>query len=567
MQAAPGSTGQTDALRLVVDARCPQCAGTNTWGILQRSMQCAFCSSLLYWPTSEDTHVYLAAEDRLAGDGHSAAALAGLEAFRQRSAMIGDLVARAGEDPTGIARDRAEQQVPSLAEMLARILPQVTILEERTLYVPYKLVHAELAFHALGRMPGGLRKIFRTLFLLLEDIVPSYSPPWNFRDHGLWFSKSRLRPLDSDTLSAALFLDPHHGEPEREEILKRWLKRSDMLKDDMDPICCEAGAASWKEWLIFRPYHFVRAQTPWRPGWFMLDGQFGTLAGHPEEDEVDYLKGGGWKRLDEAAVRPPAFKAFPFRCSNCMSELRVPEESGFLFCHECGLLLELGETGLQPLSYRVFMPEDTPWAGRGSDSTAWLPFWSVRGTWRFEGREYADPLDIAGVFTPPVKRACEGGRGGGRALYFPAFECMIYDGYDDFAFEIAAAMAAANREPSDMRLCTHIALGPGDTVIPPAVSRSTAENLFPASLPSFFPLAAQLKLTTLLLKRLSGITLQMAPPELVYVGVGTVTGKEGERRVQGPAKGVGLAAIEEHSWPPVLCRTVRRKKEARQTEG
>jgi hypothetical protein len=556
-----GGIGQQDGLQFEICTPCPQCGGENAWGILQHMNRCRFCSSTLYWPLSGEGETSFVAQDRLGSEDAVLEALATAEAVKARSALIGQLTADVEESRLEIARAQAEERVPSIQELVCKFLPAIRVSHPTRVHVPYRVLQVTLAFHVLGRLSGD-RKAYRTLFFLLEDVLPAYEKAFDFRDRGLWLSKTTLRPLTEKALSEGRFLAPVRAASERGEILKRYLRRTDLLKADIDPISYDSGAVQWREWTVFRPFHLVEAQTPSEAGWLLLDGQFGTIAGRPEQVEAGFIGGRSWKQLDPADVRPPAVRVIPFRCPQCASDLTLDTSALHQLCRECGRLLDPAHEGMRPVSYRTLEPADVKWrTAKSALHTAWLPFWAVRLNWSAQGQSGKDPLALPPLLLGARPESVPEEPPGGRLLYVPAFDAWIHDGYDGWAFDVAAALTRSAAEPADARLVVQAGVGKDDAVLPAVVGREAVKALFPKLLPAFFPPEAQARLNPLALDRLFKGSYSLEEPILVYVPVPFGEGSGGGAQLAGPHGSVGLAALRDREWPPLLCRTVRRRLE------
>jgi hypothetical protein len=549
-----------ESLDLEICVSCPQCGGENSWELKEHLHKCRFCNSILYWPQEKKNEIRLVAEDRLATAESVLETLAFAEATKVRAEMIGNLIAGVEESRRDVARLQAEERVSPVHELMREILPEINIGESFGINVPYRVVQVTLVFHALGRALG--KKMYRPLFFLLEDVLPAYGREFNFRDKGLWFSKTVLRPLAPEMLAAGNFVAPKDDEFDRQEVLKHYLRRTELLKSDMEPISFESEAILWKEWTVFRPFHVVLARTPSEAGWFLLDGQFATIAGRPDDYEAEFLSSASWARLEKEAARPPEIKVIPFRCPTCGSDMNLDPSALYQLCRECGRMLEAKPDGLKEVRYRTLEPSDVPWR-KPSDSarTAWLPYWTVRVEWSAREETGKDPLELAPLVlgtrpgSVPETPSC------GRLLYIPAFDVWTCGHYDEWAFETASSLTSSEGEPFDARLMVQADVGKEDSVIPVSVEGKLASTLFPKIIPFFFPPEAQARLNPLILGQLFKSVFSYEAPSLVYVPVPCSAGSGGEILMTGPRGTVGLSLLKERKWPPVLCRTVRRRLE------
>jgi hypothetical protein len=549
-----------EGLQLEICVSCPQCGGENSWDLKEHLHKCRFCSSVLYWPQEKKNETRLVAEDRLASSESILETLAFAEATKARAQMIGNLISGVEESRRDVARLQAEERVPPVHDLMLKIMPQIRVDESFGIHVPYRVLQVTLVFYALGRALG--RKMYRPLFFLLEDVLPAYGKEFNFRDKGLWFSRTVLRPLTPEMLASGNFVVPKDDELDRQEVLKHYLRRTELLKADMEPISFDSEAILWKEWTVFRPFRLVLARTPSEAGWFLLDGQFATIAGRPDDCEAEFLSSASWAKLEKEVARLPEIKAIPFRCPTCGSDITLDPSALYQLCRECGRMLEPKPDGLKEVEYKTLELADVPWR-KPSDSarTAWLPYWTVRVEWLAKEETGKDPLGLAPLVlgtrpgSVPETPSC------GRLLYIPAFDGWTCDQYDDWAFETASSLTSSGGEPFDARLMVQADVGKEDSVIPVSVEGTLASGLFPKIIPFFFPPEAQTRLNPLLLGQLFKSVFSFEMPSLVYVPVPCSAGSCGEILMTGPRGTVGLSLLKERKWPPILCRTVRRRLE------
>jgi len=548
-------------LQLEIRAACPQCGGETRWGLLDSLNRCRFCDSTLFWPHSDEDPDYLVGEDRVVGREGLIDALAATEAMRVRSRIIANMAAAAGSDEASqaYARERAEMSAPPLAEIKRRIRPHFTIREWHPLYVPYLMASLTLAYHTLGRTPGKMNKVCRTLFYLMEDIHPNYPEPWNFRDQGLWLSQQRFRPLTAELLQSRPFLVPRDRDADLETFTRKWLLRRQILQPDLDPMHFEGRVAVARVWHVFRPFHLVEGQTSEKSGWFLVDGQFGSIAGFPDIREAAHWKEGRWEALDRASVRSAAIRTVPFRCPQCAGEVDLDPQTVYEFCRNCGRVLEATQDGLKPVPYLTLGPEEIPWWPRGEPvRTAWLPFWRVRGAWTLDGETFTDLTELALHALPALRALKLPMPRGGSAPYIPAFECWTFDKHDVWAFGVGAALTRAEAAPDDARMVTHRSVRRGDRVLMPTVDREDAEGLLPGILPSCLADIFQARMNPMAYRKLLGASFTPEATELLFVPIPVRKDTAGADLVLGPRGAESLKPLVERATAPALHRTCRR---------
>lgn len=307
-----------------------------------------------------------------------------------RLLRIGALVAEgsgAPRLPGGGGRDRAagklpidrsdDPTVPTVSDLKGERRHLFALDADYKVLAPYVLISSTLAFHALGRSRGGGLKEFRNLFFQLEEIAPAYQPPWNFRDRGLWVAKQRLRPFTpADFAFRPIARRDDAVQPER--LATRWLKQRLLILPDLEPISFDSSLIAPSPWWVFRPFHYVRARTPMRDGWFLVDGQFGNVAGYPDADEVHRATARDWTPLDTREIRGAGARVIGFRCPDCGADVSLVERTELQLCGNCGRLLAPSPSGLTTRPYSIVDRASIPWwPASGRADVAWLPFFRV----------------------------------------------------------------------------------------------------------------------------------------------------------------------------------------------
>ncbi len=535
---------------------CPHCGGANTWRLLQTLLRCSYCDSALWWPRRADRSGLLVAEDAIEGPEGLLDVLATLDAMRERARIAG-LRSPGPDDDLALRPDAQDDPtLPPLHEIKAQRRHLFALHEHRSLLVPYLLTASTLVFHALGRSREAGRKEHRSLFFTAEEIVPAYPEPWDFRDRGLWVARQRFRPLDDAALSRGPMRMRETGS-DPDEALRPWRNRRQVLEPDMDPIHFLAEAFESDRFWVFRPFHLVRATSPLEAEWLLLDGQFATVAGRPDPEEVRRILAGSWETLPASEARAAAPLAIPFRCPECGQDVPLDEAGTWQLCRGCGRVLEPGRLGLEVVPQRTIDRRQIPWWPRPAPSaTAWLPFWRFRGRFRLGGESFDDLSALSRALVPaagavPVTFPPSCG-----AWLLPAFDVLTAQGHDAWAFEIAAELTALRPEPQDARLGLDQPVGPKDTVLPPAHRAGAFARSMPRLVLTLLPPAIQARLNPVALRKLDGARFETTGVDLVFVPAPVVEGRES--RVLGPRRSVLWERLRDRSWPPDACRTVRR---------
>ena len=209
----PAGPPPGDALRnsLFIQAPCPQCGAALRWSLLQTLAECAYCSSLLWWPHDPQVPEYFRVHDQIGRPEDLLDILQTYDAYREHARLRGG----AG-DATSDTCILPEASPGEIATLKKRRRHLFALHEHYGVHVPYLMLRAILAFSVLGRPRGQSlgRKFLRPCCFVLEDILPAYNPALNFRDRGLWFSRESLEPLDETVLAAQPFLRPRNTQVE-----------------------------------------------------------------------------------------------------------------------------------------------------------------------------------------------------------------------------------------------------------------------------------------------------------------------------------------------------------------
>jgi len=531
---------------------CPHCGGQTPWSLLQTLNQCRFCGSILSWPYPEGEPDYLVADSVVEQPEDLIDVLATYDAMRESSLRRGRLKSGDPDRPELLYDLGGGFANVDMYEMKRKRIHLFKVLKSFCLFVPYQMVTSMISFHVLGRVSGD-HKRFQSMFFTAEDIVPGYPPDWNFRDRGLQVSKSTLRPLASN-VSKGKFLATATVTGELEKLTRQYTNQRKILESEIQPICFHGSVFDVHRWWVYRPFYFVNASTPQGAQWFLVDGQFGTIAGTPSAAEVDKLTRGQWQKLDLHKIRSCNIKAIPFRCPNCGWDVTL--RSGiYQLCDNCTRLLEPYEGGLKIVSYRTMPPDQFSWWPRSHRGPkVWLPFWRFQLSVNLDRKEYhdlsllfKDLLPAAAKLFRPRQDYC-----------IPAFDCWPVAKYDEWAFGFGARMSEETLLPSDAVL--HENWAKKEEVLLPAISPKLIPDLFPRILPLFLPTTAHARLNMMVLNRLAQAVIQIHNLELIYSPCPLFESKGSEPKLHGPSGQIEWTPIRERKWPPILQRSVKRWK-------
>jgi predicted RNA-binding Zn-ribbon protein involved in translation (DUF1610 family) len=557
---APASGSPLD---LQVRIPCPQCGAAGEWSLLQTLHQCPYCTSVLWRPQDPARQESYRVLDLAPRREDCLDVLQTTDAMREQARIRGMAdTDNAGEGPA-MGPLLADVLTPEIETLKRRRAGLFRVRDFRTVHAPYLMIYDLLAYHALGRTKrsGAERKVFRPFLFSLDAVLPAYPESWNFRDRGLWFSRQSLLPLEEESLASGEFMRPRDMEELGAGPGRAWLGRRKLLEADLDPTFFTARIVRTRRWWIFRPFHCVLADTPMGSGWFLVDGQFRTLAGHLDELEAARVLTRDWPPLDLERFLRPQVRPFPCRCPVCAGTLELDERGVQQICPNCGRLLEPTPDGFKARPYRLLDRSARPWkAPEGAERTAWVPFWRLSGEWRLGSETFPSPEHLAARILPPARRAAPPPAARG-PLHFPAFEGWLYDRYDEWCFSTAAALGSRPEEPAEGRFHLQENIGAEDLVISPSLDAEIYETQLGALVPSLLTPATQVRLNPVAVKQLQEARFTVTGRDLVFVPV--PLGRFGDMpdRLMGPAGAVDAAPLATGAFPPVLYRNVQRWKD------
>lgn len=553
----PNRAERTEGLDIV--AACPRCGGANAWRLLQTLRRCDFCDSALWWPRDPSRPPFLVAEDTAEGPEALLDVLRTLDAVRERARLAGirsDLDRASGHPVVDRSTDPS---IPGVNELKAQRGHLFSLEAHHKVLAPYVLVSSTLAFHALGRPRGSDLKEYRNLFFLLEEIAPAYQAPWDFRDRGLWVAKQRLRPLEPEHL-AVRPIPRQEQAAELERLTARWRGQRLLIAPDLEPVAFDSSLLAPQRFWVFRPFHYVRARTPMRHGWFLVDGQFANVAGYPDDEEVIRATARDWKPLEASEIRGAAPRAIGFRCPECAADVPLVERVEVQLCSNCGRLLEPSPDGLKTRPYAVVERASVPWWPRsGPHDVVWLPFYRVETSVKSAGARLPDFATLLRATVPVTGTLARLMPSDWPESWVPAFEGLSAGRYDAWAFEWAEALTRVRPERWERRFFLEEPVAKTNRVLPVAVRWETLRPLLPRLLLQTLPKPIQSRLNPVALKKIFASSIDATKVGLVYVPA-PVT-RDTERRVLGPATVVAWAPLRDGAWPPDLQRDARRAME------
>ncbi len=554
-------SNKTD-LTLTFMAPCPQCGGQNLWELFQVFNQCDYCGAQLWHPTVPEAQEYLIARDHIIDADGIAYVMAQYEAMRQHSLMVGELRGGSPRDDltVDLTAEWIRQQLPSVHELIQRYLPKFTVQESFRVYVPYYLVSMDLLYCVLGRERNGTRKVYRLMGYRIEEIFPAYHASLNFRDRGLWMTSERLRALRAEDLASNDFIPPVSDVDPSAETLRRWSRRREILKPEIDPIEFTSFVSRTRHWYVYRPYHLARVMTPEGLRWVLLDGQFGTIAGYPGEQEVQKIRSAVHTDalVDDHGVR---IHLLPFRCPECGWDVPYTSNASLLLCFNCGRLLKPTPRGLHPVPYRIATINSD--ASPASDrKVGWFPFYRVMGIWLGAGgsthdfQEVLKSVDTYGSLSRFLNGSSL------TSLFIPAFDVFRFTGYDQWVMEMMRQLSIQNPQYPEDRHVFHANPPTQSEVLFPETVCDDLEHLIAHLAPALLPSPVQARLNPLMLKKITETHFQIQSLEMIYVRLTLQKAPTGHYVFDGT--NLSWEILRDRQLPPDRIRTARRWRRKQQ---
>jgi len=362
--------------RLEVELECTECGATFVAGVWDHSFRCTYCGSVLACERALGDEVFAVSD----GESTSLDALSLLirnETESHRNQLIGRAK---GPDGGGV-------EIPGLidaqvAEFKARLERELSLVEASDFLVPYEL-HEQTVFQGvLGRRGAAKESIVQST--CTEDVRRRYDAArYNLRDRGLKLRGSRVALLQETHLQrtggrsleiadAAGARDETPGDRSRVR-----LDPEVELIGRIEAICGERRLRVWKQ------MGFARVQRGSALEDYLIDRQFGTVAGRLEPEESEIYRGLGARPLEEA-LRKPVLRAIASECPNCGAELALSPRAHVAFCATCGLGIAISADGLSALDYELAPTPERD----GADAMLGYPFWAFPACVRAGGREF-----------------------------------------------------------------------------------------------------------------------------------------------------------------------------------
>jgi hypothetical protein len=260
--------------------------------------------------------------------------------------------------------------------------------------VPYWHITGKIVQGILGRQ--GDVKQAKVRAYVVEHTLPGYDDQrFNLRDRGLRLARSRVRPLlRRDSQAHSRFL-PFRPVPEQQyREIDRWLGRD--LDPRIEPIKQHGRFLSPQRILLYRPYWLSKVTLDEGARWVLLDGTFSTVAGYPDESELEaFLEHSVESPLPGGDASHLRAHVAASRCPDCGADAEVDPHAVHFVCRNCQRLLEPTPAGLKLGSYDHAAPPGVP------PKAEYLPFWRFGFAVSFpDGKRVESLEDYAAALFP-----------------------------------------------------------------------------------------------------------------------------------------------------------------------
>jgi hypothetical protein len=361
--------------RLEVELECTECGASFVAGVWDHSFRCSYCGSVLACERALGEEVFAVSDG-----GTTAADALALLIRNETESHRAELIGRAkGEDGRGV-------EIPSVIDaeveaFRAKLERELVLVEAGDFLVPYEL-HEQTVFQGILGRRGAAKEAF-VQSVRTEDIQRRYDPTVsNLRDRGLKLRFARVALLQESHLERvggrALEAVPSSG-AEARPMDRAGVRVDGQLEviARLEGICGERRLRVWKH------MGFARVQRGADSTDYLIDRQFGTIAGRLEPHETESYRALPPRRLDEVLAKP-VLRAIASECPNCGAQLALSPRAKVAFCGTCACAIRVSAEGLTPLEYELApIPERD-----GADAVVGYPFWAFPARVTAGGREF-----------------------------------------------------------------------------------------------------------------------------------------------------------------------------------
>ena len=257
---------------------CPNCGAPFSVDDEAVNVTCDHCGSLLVLTAPDREEIYLA-DGRIENERD---ALEIIIDYRLRARRVE--IASALRNPEG--NSAPEWIISSRVKAFEKKLrTQARLLVAQVIQVPYWHLTGKIVQGILGRVNMDI-KVTRIRGFGVEHTVPAYETSrFNLRDRGLRMAQSRVRPLSAvDAERYQRFLKWVSVPEQSYRAIDKWLRRR--LDQKIQAMYKHGTFLFRRRMLVYRPYWLVLARTDEGTRWVLMDGQFRTVAGYPDDAEV-----------------------------------------------------------------------------------------------------------------------------------------------------------------------------------------------------------------------------------------------------------------------------------------
>ena len=350
--------------RLEVDLECSECGAHFVAGIWDHSFRCSYCGSVLACERALGEEVFAVS------DGGTAAAVLEILIRNECESRRNELVGKTKNDGAGLKIEFPGLVDAQIDAFRAKLERELALVEARDFLVPYELHERTVVQGVLGRRGAAKESIFQTI--RTEDVGRRYAAgDYNLRDVGLKIRGARLALLAEKHLERAggcalAVSDPGASGPEA---------LGDRSRIQLDPsvevIGRLEGIAGERRVRVWKQMGFARVSRAGELEDYLVDRQFGTIAGRLELEEAEALRALAPRPLDEV-LQKPTLRAIASECPNCGAELPLSPRAALAFCPTCAVAMRVTADGLVQVEY---LRSEIP-ARDGADAVLGYPFWT-----------------------------------------------------------------------------------------------------------------------------------------------------------------------------------------------
>jgi hypothetical protein len=372
-----GDAREELAQRLEVELECPECGAHFVAGVWDHSFRCSYCGSVLVCARALGEEVFAASDGKT-----TAADVVGLIVRNETESYRNELLGRLrGEDGHPVLELPAVTEA-QVAAFRARLEGELSLVFAGDFLVPYELHQRTVFQGVLGRRGGAKESLVQSI--QSEDVLRRYdAAAWNLRDRGLKLRGSRLALLRDVHLAlcegrslAASTAGDAAAEPHADRARIAADPALEVI-GRLDGVTGERRLRAWKH------MGFARVQRGSEAEDYLVDRQFGTVAGRLEPEETERLRALSARPLDEV-LQKPVLHAIASECPNCGNPVELSPRAKIAFCATCALAIGVSAEGLREIPYE----RAAPVGAQGASAILGFPLWAFPARVRAGGGEF-----------------------------------------------------------------------------------------------------------------------------------------------------------------------------------